>query len=202
MSENQIVGSPPVNEHTIDATVILNDLRDGDETAAERLLPLVYEELRAIAGSLFTAQPNGHSLQPTALVHEAYLRLVRQDGATFADQAHFLAVAAIAMRQILVDHARARAAEKRGGDRARVTLDLAAIPEQDDEVDVLALHDALKGLRELDERKAKVVELRFFGGLTMEQVSTALGISRGTATTDWRFARAWIVRELRGVPPE
>lgn len=181
-----------------DATITLRDLRDGDASAADRLLPMVYEELRAIAGGLFKSQPDGHSLQPTALVHEAYLKLVRQDAATFSDEAHFLAVAAMAMRQILVDHARARRAEKRGGAGHRVTLDLAALPDEDSGVDVLDLHEALERLREFDERKSRVIELRFFGGLDIAQVSEALGVARSTVTEDWRFSRAWIVRELRG----
>jgi RNA polymerase sigma factor (TIGR02999 family) len=168
----------------------------GDRGRPSPFTGEIYCELRRIAGGLLRGERAGHSLQPTALVHEAFPKLERADGISFSDQAHLLAVAATAMRQILVDHARARATAKRGGKNRRVTVDLSVFPEQSPDVDVLALHDTLDRLRELDERKARVIELRFFGGLELTQVAEVLGISRSTVAEDWRFSRAWIVREL------
>ncbi len=178
-------------------TRILDDLADADPAAAERLLPVVYEELRALAGSFFNRHDAGHTLQPTALVHEAYLRLVDRPAADWSGRDHFFAVAAIAMRQILVDHARRKGADKRGGDWGRVTLDEALSPTTGSEVDLVALEDALMRLGELDERSAEVVTLRFFGGLTNETVASVLGVSRATVSNHWRVARAWLASELR-----
>lgn len=165
-------------------------------------MPLVYEELRRIADRNFGDQPAGHTLQPTALVHEAYLKLADRDDAPWRDRTHFLATAATAMRHILVDHARAKGSGKRGGGRKRITLDerLRASPESS--VDILSLDEALRELAEIDERKSRVIELRFFAGLSIEETAEALDVSVATVNTDWRFARAWIARTLgKGATP-
>jgi RNA polymerase sigma factor (TIGR02999 family) len=173
-------------------------MANGDPAAADRLLPLVYGELRQLAGGYFRQQGQGHTLQPTALVHEAYLKLVHQPTATFRSRAHFMAVAARAMKQILIDRARRADALARGGGRQRVALDdEAAAKEEAAAFDILALDTIMIRLASLDERKAKVVEMRIFGGMSIEEVSEALDISRTTVTKDWRMARAWLARELQ-----
>jgi len=154
----------------------------------------VYEDLRRLAEAYFRRQDPGHTLQPTALVHEAWLRLAQ--GPAIADREHFLAVAATAMRQILVDHARRRGAAKRGGDASRITLDDAVSPAPAPALDLLDLDAALTMLARLDPRKARVVELRFFAGLTLAEVAAVLHVSAVTIGTDWRMARAWLSREL------
>ncbi len=179
-----------------DATRILADLRGGDASAATRLLPLVYAELRAMAGGLFRGQRSDHTLQPTALVHEAYVRLVANSSAEWEDRKHFCAVAATAMRQILADHARRKQAAKRGGGRARVTLDAAVTPPAESTMDLVTLDGALTRLADVDARKLRVVELRFFGGLSVDDVAEVLDISKTTVESDWRVARAWLRAEL------
>jgi RNA polymerase sigma factor (TIGR02999 family) len=170
--------------------------------AASRLMPLVYGELKALAASWFAAQPGGHTLQPTALVHEAYLRMVGHTQMGWSGRAHFFAVAAKAMRQILVNHAEARNAQKRGGHLDRVTLsDLVdstpgGTRPPDREVDASALHEALSRLEALDERQARIVELRYFGGLNVNEVAHVLDVSSSTVEKDWRMAKLWLVREL------
>lgn len=184
------------------ATEILRSMREGDEAAPARLLPLVYAELRRLAGAQFRHQPADHTLQATALVHEAWLRLVDQTAAAFNDRQHFFAVAATAMRQILTDHARRVRAAKRGGDRTRIALEEAQPAAGDSEavgrqVDVVALDEALTRLATLDQRRHRVVELRYFGGLTMPEIAEVLGVSLRTVESDWRSARAWLLRELQ-----
>jgi RNA polymerase sigma factor (TIGR02999 family) len=168
----------------------------GDQTAAARLMDLVYQQLRAIAGSYFRGQPAGHTLQPTALVHEAFVKLTEQTGVQWKDRAHFQAVAAVAMRGILADHARRRRALKRGGDRHRVSLTQVETPAGTDEVDMLALDEALGRLAELSERQAAIVEYRFFSGMTVEEVARVLDVSTWTVEQDWRMARAWLSAQL------
>jgi len=169
----------------------------GDQTALDELLPLVYDDLRRQARRLMRSQPAGHTLQTTALVHEAYLRLVGQSAVEWNGRAHFFGVAAKAMRSILVDHARARGAAKRGGSARAVTLDDAAgVAGPQASVDVLALDDALGRLAELDARKSKLVELRYFGGLGIEETAAVLGVSPATVKREWTTARAWLRREL------
>lgn len=177
-------------------TQLLAALGNGDGRAAERLLPLVYEELRSLASSYFARQRADHTLQPTALVHEAFLKLIDQTHAQWKDRAHFFAVAATAMRQVLVNHALAKNAQKRGGGRARFAFaeDLAGGKMQ--EFDPLAIDEALKKLAELDARKSRVVELRFFSGLSVDEVAEVLNVSKTTVEGDWRMARAWLSREL------
>jgi len=166
---------------------------------AEELLPLVYERMRAMAGRWFRGQGAQATLQPTALVHEAYLHLVDQTSADWKDRAHFLAVAAIAMRQIVIQRARARSASKRGGGWNRVELDGQATPRTGGSADdVLALDEALARLAKLNARHARVVELRFFGGLTTEEVAAVLDVSTRTVELDWRASRAWLKGALDG----
>lgn len=183
-------------------TRILGELHRGDAAAADRLLPLVYDELRALAGSYFARQQRGHTLQPTALVHEAYLKLAGSDSVEWQSRAHFMAVAARAMRQILINHARDKGAAKRGGDLQRVTLDQAVTPRigDDTEIDLLALDLAMQKLAALNERQARIVELRFFGGLTIAEAAHVLGVGTTTVEDDWRLAKAWLARQLRSGP--
>lgn len=170
---------------------------DGRETPrAEELLPLVYAELRAVAGAFIRGERQGHTLQPTALVHEAFLRLADKDRMRWQDEHHFIAVAASVMRRVLVDHARRRKTEKRGGDRLRVTYFDTPLVEGSTDVDLLELDDALNKLATLDERQTQVVELRFFGGLRVEDAARILDVSSRTIEADWSMARAWLRREL------
>lgn len=182
-------------------TQILHQLQDGHPSAAEQLLPLIYDELRSLAGSYFQQERRDHTLQPTALVHEAYLRLVNQNDVEWHSRAHFFAVAAHAMRRVLINHAERHNTIKRGGDRHRVTLcentpspDARAIGE----VDLLALNEALSRLESMDERQCRVVELRFFGGLSVEETAAVLGVASRTVELDWRMARAWLYTQLIG----
>ena len=177
-------------------TRLLAGLSDGDQAAADELLPLVYEELRSLAAAYLRRERTGHTLQPTALVHEVYLRLAGAANADWRGRAHFLAVAAKAMRNTLVNHALARKAAKRGGGAERVLLSGVAIASSRGEVDSLALHEALERLMALDGRKGRVVEMRFFGGLTSEEIAHVLGVSLSTVEADWRMARAWLALEL------
>lgn len=184
-------------ESPADATRILDALNRGDSKAASDLLPLVYDELRAIAARRMRAERLDHTLQPTALVHEAYLRLVDQTRFDWRGRAHFLGVAANTIRLILVDHARKVNADKRGGDRERTMLsdDLAAEEGRKD-VDLLALEDALGKLASLHPRQARVVELRYFGGLSLEETAHVLNVAQSTVAADWAVAKAWLAREL------
>lgn len=178
-------------------TELLGAWRAGDREAEERLVAAVYGDLRRIARGALARERSGHTLQPTALAHEAYLDLAEQRRAAWQGRGHFLSVAALAMRRILVSHARRRAAGKRGGGALRVTLpqDLAAVEA---EVDLVALDAALDALAALDPRQARVVELRYFGGLTIEETAAALGVSPATVKVDWSMARAWLRRRLEG----
>jgi len=181
------------------ATLLLDALRAGDESASAQLLPVVYDELRALAGHYFQCQPADHTLQPTALVHEAFMRLVAHERLAGSDRAHFLAIAAQAMRQILIDHARRRHAAKRGGANwQRITLDDALAVMQSGSVDVVMLEDALQQLAERSSRQAKLVELRIFGGLTIPEAAEVLGVGLTTIKGDWTIAKAWLKRELLG----
>ncbi|MPY86545.1 MAG: sigma-70 family RNA polymerase sigma factor [Luteitalea sp.] len=164
--------------------------------ALEAVLPVVYRELRRLAAHYLQGERPDHTLQATALVHEAYLRLLREQHTAWQNRAHFCAIAAGAMRQILVEHARARNAQKRGGHAARITLDEALVAAPLGSIDVEALHDALEELARLDRRQARLVELRFFGGLSIEEAAGQLAISPATAKRDWTVARAWLKRWL------
>ena len=170
----------------------------GDRRALDQMLPCVYDELHRLATSYLSRERADHTLQPTALVHEAYLRLINQREVDWKNRAQFLGVAANLMRRILVNHARDRAAAKRDGDRERISLSLVEVPSGGPDVDVIALEDALERLAALDERKARVVELRFYGGLTSDEVAEVLGISRATVEREWSFSRAWLFDALGG----
>jgi RNA polymerase sigma factor (TIGR02999 family) len=169
---------------------------------ADRLLPLVYDELRALAGHYLAGERPGHTLQPTALVHEAFVRLAQQSRVDWQGRTHFLAVGAQAMRRILIDHARGRGRERRGGAARRVPLEgldpAAPVPA----ADLLALGEALERLAALDPRQARVVELRCLGGLSMDEVAAELGVSKRTVEGDWKMARAWLRRALREGPAD
>lgn len=168
----------------------------GDAAATDELFPLVYDELRSVAAAFLARERVGHTLQPTALVNEAYVRLIGPSEVSWENRAHFFGAAARAIRRILTDHARARGREKRGGGMARVPLDQADLAITTQTLDLVALDESLTKLGELDPKIAKVVELRFFGGLTEEETARALGVSVSTVTRDWRFARSWLRREL------
>ena len=177
-------------------TELLVRWRRGDRTALDSLLPLVYSELRRIANHFLQDERPDHTLQSTALVHEAYLRLAQQDLPQWQNRAHFFAVAAQLMRQILVDYARSHRASKRGGHVYKLALDEAEEQPRALEVDIVALDDALKSLAQMDSQQSRVVELKFFGGLSIDDTAEVLGISASTVKRDWITARAWLFREL------
>jgi RNA polymerase sigma factor (TIGR02999 family) len=179
-------------------TGLLQAWGGGDATALDRLVPIVYEELRRQAQRYLRRETPGHTLQTTALVHEAYLRLVDQRQARWQNRAQFFGVAAQLMRRILVDHARQRQAAKRGGSAIQVPLDEGAVAGPESDVDLVALDDALTRLAALDPQQARVVELRYFTGLGIEEAAEALGISPATVKREWAMARAWLKRELGG----
>jgi RNA polymerase sigma-70 factor (ECF subfamily) len=169
-----------------------------DRQSVNSLLPVVYQELRRLAANYLRRERPGQTLQPTALVNEAYLRLMKDKPDRWKNRAHFCAIAAHSMRQILIERARARGAQKRGGARQRVTLDERLVPGGEQSIDVLALHEALERLAELDPDQARLVELRFFGGLTVEETAEAMDISPATVKRHWTVASAWLARELEG----
>ena len=177
-------------------TQLLEKFEPGDRPAGEQLFADVYTELRALAARYLHRERKNHTLQPTALVHEAYLKLVGQPGVECQGRAHFLAIAAKAMREILVDHARRHRAAKRGGDRHRIALDDNLVIESSRDVDLLALEDALSKLTKLDPRQAQMIELRFFGGLDIAEVAKVMKISKRSAEREWTMVRAWLRREL------
>ena len=179
-----------------EVTQLLQRLNRGDEDAMSALVPLVYEELRGLAGGYLRGERPDHTLQPTALVHEAYARLVGEQTPDFESRGHFVAVAANSMRQILVNHAKGRARLKRGGDRKRLALaeDVTAVTATD--VDLVELDVAMKRLAEINQRKVQVVELRFFVGLTAQETAETLGTSLATVKRDWDFAKIWLMRQL------
>lgn len=184
-------------------TLLLSSASAGDKSASSKLIELVYDQLRALAGSYAGGFDANHTLQPTALVHEAFVKLVQSPGVKYNDRGHFFAIAATAMRQILSNHARAKRAEKRGGrppcqeptNWDRINLGSAGGPTNQD-IDVIVLDDLLTELSRADERRYRVVELRYFGGLEVEQVAEMLGVSKSTVEADWRAARAWLAMRL------
>lgn len=180
------------------ATALLQAWSRGEPGALEALVPLVHDELRRLARYYMRSERVGHTLQATALIHEAYLRLVDVRHVQWQDRAHFLAVAARIMRRILVDAARAKGYQKRGGGAPRVSFDEALVVSREPSQDVLAVDDALTALAAIDVRKSQVVEMRFFGGLTLDETAEALHVSRDTVKRDWRMAKLWLLRELRG----
>jgi RNA polymerase sigma factor (TIGR02999 family) len=183
--------SPP------DVTALLLSWSGGERSAADRLIPAVYDELRRQAARAMRREGHEHTLQTTALVHEAYLRLVDQQRVQWRNRAHFFGIAAEVMRRVLVDHARARQAAKRGGGAQRITLgDALGVSRESEDADVLALHEALERLALLDPGQARLVELRYFAGLTIEESAEALEVSPATVKREWAVARAWLRREL------
>jgi RNA polymerase sigma factor (TIGR02999 family) len=185
---------PPSHE----VTALLQAWTAGDENALERLAPVVYDELHRTAHRYMARERSGHTLQTTALVNEVYLRLVNAQNINWQGRAHFFAVCARMMRRILTDFARSRRYLKRGGDAAHVPFDELLAPADSPHADILALDDALTALAGFDQRKSQVVELRFFGGLSVEEAAEVLGVSVETVHRDWRLAKAWLVRELNG----
>lgn len=186
-----------MNQHSEDITGLLRRIGEGSDSAASQLFPLVYNELRAMAAQYMGQERRGHTLQPTALVHEAYVRLVNEPDAGPKNRGHFFALAARAMRRVLIDSARRHKSQKRGADFQRIGLHEQTLADQPAEVDIIDLDEAMTRLAEMDSRKAQIVEMRFFAGLTMEEVADNLGLSRKTVVDDWTVARAWLSRELR-----
>jgi RNA polymerase sigma factor (TIGR02999 family) len=181
-----------------EVTLFLKAWSGGDRDAADRLILLVYDELRKLAASYISRQRPDFTLQPTALVHEAYVKLIDVSQVDWKDRAHFFAVAARTMRNILVDHARAAAADKRGGGAQKIDLDAAiGFPDRRTDIDLLALDEALTQLALQDEMQSRTVELRFFGGLTVEETATVLNISPATVKREWATARAWLYRQMK-----
>jgi RNA polymerase sigma factor (TIGR02999 family) len=181
-----------------DVTVLLHAIAQGDRKASGELLPLVYDELRRLAATYMSRERAGQTLQATALVHEAYLRLIGTEDPGWDNRGHFFGAAAQAMRRILVDRARRRGRIRHGGENRRVELDERAVAEDGPSIDMLALDEALTRLEALDERKAKVVMLRYFAGLGIEETAQALAVSPATVKNEWAFARAWLQKELAG----
>ena len=183
-----------------DVTGLLEAWSHGDASALERLIPIVYDDLRRVAGRRLRVEREDHTLSATALVHETYLRLMGQQPSRLENRSHFFAVASEQMRRILVDHARRRGARKRGGGTVRLTLDAEVAAGASPDLDLVAVDDALTELFALDSRQARIVEMRFFGGLAAEEAAAVLGISRATVERDWRLARAWLYRRLKSGP--
>jgi RNA polymerase sigma-70 factor (ECF subfamily) len=177
-------------------TELLARWKSGDVSARDALVPLVYDELRRIARRCMSNQSSSNTLQPTALVHEAYLRLARHDSMDWQDRAHFFALAAQMMRQILVDHARKQAAAKRGGNALTVVVDEGSAISRERNLDLIALDDAMKRLASLDPRQCQIVELRFFGGLSIEETAQTVNISPATTKREWATARLWLYQTM------
>jgi RNA polymerase sigma-70 factor (ECF subfamily) len=179
-------------------TQLLIGYSKGDRSALDEMLPLVYNELKRLASYYLNRERQGHTLQTTALVHEAYLRLVDQQQVNWKNRSQFLGIAAEMMRRILVNHARDRAVQKRGGDAKRVSLSIVGESGDQPDIDLIALDQALNQLSELDARKARIVELKFFGGMTTEETAEVLGISTATVEREWNHSRAWLYRAITG----
>ncbi|HSD45758.1 MAG TPA: sigma-70 family RNA polymerase sigma factor [Pyrinomonadaceae bacterium] len=183
--------------HAEGITQLLVDWGKGDQAALEKLMPLVYDELRRLASNYLRRERASHTLQPTALVNEAYLKLVDQRNAKWQNRAHFFGISAQLMRRILVDHARQHQAAKRGGsNQQRLSITSAEQVAKQPEVDLLALNEALEELTQMDPQQAQIVELKFFGGLSIDETAEVLGISHATVERDWKMARAWLRRQL------
>ena len=179
-------------------TQLLAEWSEGNQAALDKLYPLVYNELRRLAHGYLRRERKGHTLQTTALINEAYLRLVDQKQAHWANRSHFFAISAQIMRRILIDHARRYDYAKRGGGAPRISLDEAAVVAKERARELLMLDEALNGLAKIDPRRGRVVELRYFGGLNNEEIAAVLKISENTVTRDWNMARAWLYQELSG----
>lgn len=180
-----------------DITGLLNDLSGGDESVLDQLLPAVYGELRRIAAFQMSGERGSHTLQPTALVHETYLKLIDQRQANWKNRSYFFGLASQIMRRILVSHARRHLAEKRGGAQQQVSLSIAVNSFEKPQLDILALNEALENLAEIDERKSRIVEMKFFGGLKTKEIAEVLSISVATVEREWSFAKAWLYDEIQ-----
>lgn len=178
-------------------TVLLVNIENGDSRAIDELLPLVYSQLKAMAGNQLKGERPNHTLNATALVHEAYLKLVHQDRVSWQNRAHFFAIAAQAMRRVLINYAKSRLADKRGGGQPIVTFNEEVMSGDSPAEEIIALDEALTRLKEIDERQSRIIELRFFGGLTEQEVAQVMKISESTVKRDWRMARAWLTREMK-----
>ncbi len=187
----------PATPPSLELTRLLDAVSEGNRSAVDQLLPVVYHELRGLAQRRLAAERADHTLQATALVHEAYMKLIDQREVRWQNRAHFFGVAALAMRRILVNHAKAKGRIKRGGGGAKVELTDGAAVTAGPDLDIVALDEALKGLALVDERAARVVELRFFGGMSVEETAEVLGIAPATVKRDWTLARAWLLREIQ-----
>ena len=184
--------------HQHQITQLLAEWSDGNQSALDELYPLVYEELHRLARRYMSRERKGHTLQTTALINEAYVRLVDQRNVHWANRSHFFAISAQIMRRILIDHARRHAYAKRGGGAQQVSLEEAAVVARDQSVELMRLDEALKSLAEMDPRRSQVVELRYFGGLNNEEIAGVLKVSENTVTRDWNMARAWLYQQLSG----
>jgi RNA polymerase sigma-70 factor, ECF subfamily len=191
----------PDQQPATSVTALLARAHSGDSSALADVFPLIYDELRGLARQQLQREPDGHTLSPTALVHEAYMRLIDYSRMEWAGRAHFMAVAATAMRRILVDHARGHRSVKRGGMLRRVSIDDVELGTEERAELLIAIDDALGRLKEIDERQAQVVECRFFGGMTEEETAEALGIGLRTAKRDWAKAKSWLHREITAEHP-
>jgi RNA polymerase sigma-70 factor (ECF subfamily) len=180
-----------------DVTILLAELKKGDKSAASKLIPIVYNELRRLAAGYMRRERSDHTLQPTALVHEAYLKLIEQRSVDWQSRAHFFGIAAQVMRRILIDHAKGHLREKRGGGERAIAIEEALVFAPEQSVELVKLDQALERLTKLDPRQGKIVELRFFGGLTVEQTAELLGISPKTVKRDWSMAKAWLHGDLK-----
>jgi RNA polymerase sigma factor (TIGR02999 family) len=185
-----------MNSEAPTITQLLVNWSEGDQAALDQILPLVYDELRRLARSYLRRERSDHTLQPTALVHEAYIRLIDQHSVTWQNRAHFFGIASQMMRRILVNHALSRAAAKRGGLAQKLSLDEAVGLSDQPEVDLIALDHALQELEALDSRQSRIVELRYFGGLTIEETAEVLGLSPATVKREWSTARLWLRRQI------
>lgn len=179
-----------------EVTQLLVDWSNGDKAALDKLMPLVYEELRRLAHHYMGRERPGHTLQTTAIVNEAYLQLIDQRSVHWQNRAHFFGIAAQLMRRVLAGYARSRHYAKRGGGARQVSLEEAMIVSEERVADMVALDDALNALAEIDERKSRIVEMRFFGGMSIEETAEVLGVSPGTVMRDWTMAKAWLRREI------
>jgi len=191
-----LFGNVSENNPRGEVTLLLAAWNNGDQSALNKMMPMVYAELHRIARRAWSQQPHNNTLQPTALINEAYLKLAHAENASFQDRCHFFAVASTAMRQILVNHAKSRLSGKRGRGLANVPLDDAQPAVHQEAAEIVALHEALDALHAIDPRKSMVVEMRYFGGLSIEETAAAMGVSLATVNRDWRLARSWLIREM------
>ena len=180
-----------------DITQLLHQLSDGNKAVVDQLIPIVYEKLRVMAGAQMNKERSGHTLSPTSLVHEAYMKLVNQKNANWQNRAHFFALSSIAMRRILINYANKKLAQKRGGDSPVVTFNEEFMSTESNAEDIILLDRALDKLKNMNERQSKVVEYKFFGGLEFNEIAEVLQVSLPTIRRDWRLARAWLIRELK-----